>query len=202
MQFCVSSNFFSHLLMNRILRNRTVLIYFLTLLISCSSTARLYGTDDKSRIYSGTLDDFTYNSVKQLLTAQTALPLKDTIIIKYDYNIGSCWALLDQKDDNYIQGFITRHKERVQTLLATRPNISVFDFKEPGNNLNKIKKWDTSIIVDSSRQLMKLVFKERSTCGNSMIVLPDRRFVFIRSDSHSEALDLPQDKILAYLLRN
>lgn len=73
--------------------------------------------------------------------------------------------------------FVTTHQEKVQKTLSTRQNVSVFDFREPGNNLNKIKKWDKSIIIDSSRQLFNLIFKERCACGSSIIVLPDKRFV-------------------------
>ena len=87
-------------------------------------------------------------------------------------------------------------------LQVTRPNVSVFDFRESGNNINKIKKWDSSIIIDSASQLMNILFKERSTCGNSIIVLPDKRFVFLRSDAHSEAMDITQKKMLEYLTKN
>ena len=187
--------------MTRMLGKFTVTIYLLTVLISCGSTVRLYRPDDTKKIYSGTLDDATNNSFRQFLTARTTSSLKDTIIIKYDYNNESCWELLDQKDENYILGFVTRHKERIQKIQATRPNVSVFDFREPGNNVNKIKKSNGSIIIDRSRQLMNLLFKERSICGNTIIVMPDKRFVFIRSDSHSEAMDMTQDRILEYLTK-
>ena len=99
--------------MTIIIKNFIVIIFTLTLLISCGSTAKLYKTDDKKRVYSGTLDDNTNTFLRQLLTKQNASNLKDTIIIKYDYNNEGCWDLLDQKDDNYIQGFVTRHKERI-----------------------------------------------------------------------------------------
>ena len=188
--------------MKRMLKNLIITIYCLTLLISCGSTAKLYRPDNKNRIYSGRLDDASDASLRRFLATQTTSSLKDTIIIKYDYNNGRCWELLDQKDDNYIQGFVARHRERVQNFQATRPNVSLFDFREPGNNINKIKKWDNSIIIDSSKQLMNLLFKERSICGNSIIVMPDKRFVFIRSDSHSEAMDLTQDRILEYLTKD
>ena len=149
-------------------RNFSVIIFGLTLLISCSSTARLYRHDGTKRIYSGTLDDATNASLRQLLVIQAVSSLKDTVIIKYDYNNESCWDLLDQRDDNYVQGFVTRHRERIQMLQATRPNVSILEFREPSNNLNKIKKRDSYIIIDSSRRLMNLLFKERSACGNSI----------------------------------
>jgi hypothetical protein len=98
-------------------------------------------------------------------------------------------------DNDYVMGFVTRHNQRVQKLLELRPNLSVFDFREPGDYMNKIKYWNSTIIIDSSKQLFKLIFKERTICGNSIMVLPDKQFVFIRSDSHSDILDLSQTEI-------
>ena len=183
--------------MTKFVRDIMILFFSLVLCTSCGTSAKLYKKGDKNKIYSGQLDALTYQSLQQALPVTPVL--KDTIIIKYDYNNETCWSILDQSDDNHIQGFVTRHNERVQNVFMSRPNVSVFDFREPGNNLNKIKKWNTSIIIDSTKQLYNLLFKERAACGNSIIVLPDRRFVFIRSDSHSEALNLTQDKIIEYL---
>jgi hypothetical protein len=129
------------------------------------------------------------------LNTVTNTSLKDTIIIKYDFNNETCWDLLDQKDDNHIMGFVARHQERVQHVLKTRQNVSVFNFREPGNNLNKIIKWDKSIIIDSSKQLFNLLFKDRCTCGSSILVTPDKQYIFIRSDSHFEALDMTGKQI-------
>ncbi len=183
------------------LRKLLASIYSSIVLISCGPTSTLYRADNPNKIYCGTLDEATDITLRQLLSSHTTFPLKDTLIIKYDYNNESCWNILDQADDAHIMAFVTRHKERMQVLQTSRPDVSVFNFREPGNSLNKIKKWDNSIIIDSSRQLMNLLFKERSTCGNSIIVLPDKTFVFLRSDSHSEALELTQDQLLKYLTR-
>ncbi|MDE3144637.1 MAG: hypothetical protein KGL19_10815, partial [Bacteroidota bacterium] len=62
-------------------------------------------------------------------------------------------------------------------------------------NLNKIKEWDNSILIDSTKHLFNLFFKKRCTCGSSIIVMPGKRFVFLRSDSHAEALDYTQEQI-------
>jgi hypothetical protein len=180
---------------------KTHILYFFSLFTvliiaqSCGTTSQLYRYYDKNKTYTGQLNDSIFASLKQYLTITTNSKLKDTILIKYDYNNETCWNILDQSEDDYIMGFVRRHKERVQRVLATRKNVSVFNFREPGNSLNKIKKWDNSIIIDSSRQLLNLVFKERCTCGNSIIIMPDKRFVFLRSDSHSEVLDLTQKQI-------
>ena len=176
-----------------------VTICSLVVLMSCGSAAKLYEPDHPKRIYSGTLDDAANASVRQLLASRSPSPLKDTVIIKYDYNNSACWSMLDEKDDTVIRGFITRHRQRVSALQSARPGVSVFNFREPGSKVNKIKKWDDSVLVDSSGQLMALLFRERSVCGNSIIILPDKRFVFIRSDPHSEAFDPAQDKIVEYL---
>jgi len=118
------------------------------------------------------------------------------------YNNDTCWNILDKKSAKHIKDFVRRRKERVQQVLATRHNVSVFNFREPGNNLNKIKKWDNSILIDSSKQLYNLIFIERCTCGNSIIVMPDKRFVFMRSDPHLEVLNLTQKQIEKILSKN
>jgi hypothetical protein len=176
-----------------------VLFSFVIFVESCSTASRLYRYDDKNRTYAGQLNDETFFALKQYLTNTTNTTLKDTIIIKYDYNNENCWDILDQREKEYIMDFVTTHKQRVQQILAARQNVSVFDFREPGNNLNKIKKWDNTIIIDTTKQLMNLLFKERCACGSSIIVMPDKKFVFLRSDSHSDALGLPQKKIIEVL---
>lgn len=124
--------------------NLRYFIFITTILItiySCTSIAKLYRFEDKDRIYAGQLSDSIYLTLKQFLTNTTNANLADTIIIKYDYNNEGCCSLLDQKKDDYVMAFVTTHQEKVQKTLSTRQNVSVFDFREPGNNLNKIKKW-------------------------------------------------------------
>ncbi|MEO5945938.1 MAG: hypothetical protein ABIP79_03920 [Chitinophagaceae bacterium] len=115
-------------------------IVILIITIGCSSSSQLYRSDDKDKIYSGKLSDSTFISLKQFLATSTNSQLKDTIIIKYDYNNETCWDLLDKKEDNYIKPFIPAHQERIKQVLASRQNISIFDFRKPGQNFNKIKK--------------------------------------------------------------
>ena len=124
--------------------------------------------------------------------------LKENLI---SHNNETCWDELDKRSDDYVIPFITANQERVKSLLTLRNNVSIFAFREPGVNFNKIKKWDKSIIIDSDRYLFNMLFKERSTCGNSIIVLPDGRYVVIRSDSHSEAMEYSQGKIIELLTK-
>jgi hypothetical protein len=171
------------------------MITLFTMAESCSTPAKMYYHSDINKTYAGQLNDSVYNAVKKYLVNTTSQNLKDTILIKYDYNNETCWDMLDQREDEHIMGFVTRHQQRIQYVRATRPHVSVFDFREPGKRLNKIKKFDQSIIIDSNKQLFKLLFKERCTCGSSIMIMPDKRFVFLRSDSHSEILYLTQMQI-------
>ena len=181
---------------------KLAVLFFISLyMLGCTPTRKLYRSNDKNKVSSEKLSDSTFANLKQFLTSITKTQLKDTIIIKYDYNNETCWDELDKRSDDNVKSFITWNQERVKSLLALRDNVSIFAFREPGNKLNKIKKWDKSIIIDSDRYLFNLLFKERSTCGNSIIVLPDGRYVFVRSDSHSEAMEYSQEKIIELLTK-
>ena len=174
----------------------------LTIFQFCSVNSKLNSQKDNNKIRTGQLNDSTFLAVKKYLTRGTATILKDTIIIKYDYNYESCWDILDQSEADHIMGFVKRHQERVKRFLLTRQNVSFFAYREPGNSLNKIKKWDNTILIDSSKRLFRLVFNERQNCGNSILLLPDKRFIYLRSDSHTEILDLTQEQIDQYLTKN
>ena len=177
-------------------------LFFISLyMLGCTPARKLYRSNDKNKVSSEKLSDSTFANLKQYLTSITKTQLKDTIIIKYDYNNETCWDLLDQEKDDYVNLVISSRMDRVKKIESERNNVSIFAFREPGDKFNKIKKWDKSIIIDSDRYLFNLLFKERSTCGNSIIVLPDRRYVFIRSDSHSEAMEYSQEKIIELLTK-
>lgn len=90
------------------------LIAILGFIVSCNIISKMYHFDDNNRIYKGQLSESAFNTLSQFLTANSNSKLKDTIIIKYNYNNETCWDLLDTKDDIYIMGFETRNKERVE----------------------------------------------------------------------------------------
>ena len=181
--------------------NDYALLLCILLFSGCTSIpiAPLYLGNNNNRISSGSLNQSTYDSLKKFLRQYSATGLKDTLIIKYDYNNESCWEQLDLMNYNYVQEVIASHSEKIKRVMSSRANVSVFDFREPGSRINNLKRWDRAIIIDSSKVLLNLVFKERTRCGNSIIVLPDKQYLFLRSDSHSEALDLSQAKIAGYL---
>lgn len=180
-------------------RNLILIACILMLNQSCGTTSQLYRCNGINKMYTGQLTNFGFEGLQQYLTQITKSTLKDTIIIKYDYNHESCWDMLDQKDDTYIMNIVTKRKEKIQDVVRTRQNVSVFNFREPGNSFNKIKKWDNSIILDSSKYLLNLLFQKRYICGNSIIVMSDKRFVFMPSDPHFEALDFTHNQMVQIL---
>ncbi len=88
-----------------------------------------------------------------------------------------------------------QQQQRIQRALIARPGISVFTFREAGNRINKLKKWDQTLLIDQSGILRKWLFHKKQICGNSIILFPDRRFVYFEVDPHFVALDYKQNAI-------
>lgn len=169
---------------------------FLASITACSPPAKLYPANEK--IYAGRFPDAEFNALKGILS-QSFKQIKDTLIIRYDYNHESCWNRLDMETNEHINGVVRSRQSEIQGIISARPAVSIFSFLERGNDFNKLKKFDNSILVDSSGQLMKLAFNDKAICGNSIIVLPDAQYVFIRSDAHFDALGMSKDEILRVL---
>lgn len=176
-------------------------IFFLTVIAGFNTTSSV-ATTNKQRISAGQLTDADVRFVKAFLQSFSKTTLNDTLLIKYDFNKDACWNMLDKSKDEYIKSIVLASKERIQTTLLTRPGISIFRFRKPGDQLNKIIKWDDSILIDSTKQLYKLLLKKRTECGSSMIILPDGRFILLQTDPHMEAMDLSQQQITAILNNN
>ncbi len=176
--------------------NKFLIIFtLLTLNLSCVSNPKLYKPDSKERVLIGKLSELQFNSLNKILETNTSSSLQDTLFIKYDYNNESCWNNLDQQSKKYILQVISDRKQRKQKILKDRPNISIFNFRESGDNFNKIKDWDNEIIIDKDNKLFNLIFTQRYRCGNSIIIMPDKQFIFIRSDPHFEALEVNKKRI-------
>ena len=175
-------------------------LFLLIFVLSCTPTSKVYRTGDKEKYLVGDLTEIGYNKVKQISTLLSKTTLSDTLIIRYDYNYDSCWTVLDFQSDEYVQSVVTGRQTHIQTEIKNRPGITVFSFRENGNNISKLKKWDNTIIIDAKHELFNLLFYNRSRCGNSMIVMPDRKYILTRSDSHFDALRYTKERIGQLLL--
>ena len=167
----------------------SIILLGFVLFIGCRPQVKLYKFDDNKKISVFQLSDSSLISVKNYLHNITGKTIQDTIIIMYDYNNETCWNLGDQlRTDDEMKENTACFISKTEEYLATRPGISFFEFKEPGENFNKIKKYNNSILTDKNLELYHFFFKERCVCGNSILILPDGRYIFTRSDAHINAL--------------
>jgi hypothetical protein len=184
--------------------------FSIALLIGSCSSGHYFVKPKAGKYEVGVLTNEGYNAAKQILASYTNLPLKDTIIIKYNYNnMTTCWNALDNKWGELSNDSIQKIKISLSSkdgyyhkIASARPMVSVFYFKEPGSNFNKIIKWNTDFITDNNKQLLKLLFANKSNCGNSIIILPNKKFVFINGDPHFEVLRYSAKEIEAFLVQS
>ncbi|RYG50842.1 MAG: hypothetical protein EOO01_09785 [Chitinophagaceae bacterium] len=181
--------------------NRTALIVVLSLLLMAHLPAAAQTGRVEYKITTRTLDPAGLATLKSFLAKHSSSRIQDTILIKYDFNKESCWDVLDTQSDEQVKQVLEQHGSWVKTAVESRPFISVFEFREPGNKINKLKKWDQHIMIDSTRELYKLVFNKKTTCGSSAIILPDGRFIVVHSDAHFEALIFTKDRIAEALAK-
>lgn len=184
------------------MKAKIYLTLFVVLFISSNSKAQVYTHGDKDRIIKGELNEPDYAHLKQILLENTKTILQDTLIIKYDYNNETCWMFLDKKSDDDIASSISIRQDQVRNVSQNRKGVSIFKFKEKGSNLSKVVERDSSIFLDRKKQLFRLLFKKRSTCGNSIIILPGRKFILLRSDSHFEAMNYTRDQMIDILAKD
>jgi len=176
-----------------------ILPVLIVIFIGCKSASHIEQASDKENIYFGYITNLTYDQLKQFLSSEN-IPVNDTVIIKYEYNGETCGSRYELPDDT-IRAYNLKRQNYIQQKMIGRPNISVYRFREPGRDINKRVELDNFIIVDKKLFLFKTFFKKRYTCGSSIIIMPDRRFVMIRRDSHFDALEFTQGEIAEVLNR-
>ena len=168
--------------------------FIIFLFLSFKASAQSFG---KKSVHELTATEFAH--LKQVLTTYSKLPLQDTIIIKYDYNNESCWDRLDEMNDAYVMRVVDAAKTRMKKAIAARPQTSFFEFREKGLQINKLKYWNDMILVDEGDQLREILFKKKRQCGNSAIVLPDRKYILVSGDAHFMSLEYSREMIAKLL---
>jgi len=156
---------------------------------SCQPTSRIYRENDKGKVTIGKLPEEAVAIIKQHLFNITKQELKDTILIKYEYNNETCWSISDMiYKDSVIESMIKSRITYHQTQLLKRHQVSYYHFRQPGNSFNKLVGKDKNILIDKDLVLNKLLFSEITTCGSSIIIMPDGYFILTKSDSHQQFL--------------
>lgn len=165
--------------------------------INCSSTHS--NKRSSSLGGSGKFDDQTYQNLLNLLEKYDGNKPKDTIIIKYDYQDSSCWNMLDMENQDYILKVVENSQARIKKQIDKRPSISIYRFAELGNRFNNIILLDKTILKDSNNSILNLIFANESSCGNSIIIMPGQKYIYKKSDSHFELLEISKKRIIDIL---
>ncbi|TCD26756.1 hypothetical protein EZ456_12425 [Pedobacter psychrodurus] len=161
------------------IKNTIILLIFSCIVVACagSKTASKKGKQ-KDRFSLAKVD-----SVRDYLSAISNKPVKDTVIIKYDFNYESCWNALDEQPDNYIARIIISTNDFISKYKIAHPGTSVYQIKESGKNFNKLVLWNNKILTDGG-YLRKNIFTKKTTCGTSLVLYPDGSYKFFYSDPH------------------
>ena len=141
----------------------------------------------------GILTPDQFSSLKEFLISKN-LKIKDTIFIKYDFNKESCWNLLDGQGIEKIEMIKLRFQKHISDFNAQHKDAITYNFREPGNKINKLKLLDNTIVIDDLLFLKNLLFKNRKVCGTSAVILNDGSFLLNFGDAHFEILDLLYQK--------
>jgi hypothetical protein len=174
------------------------LFLFSILIYSCSP--KLYVDEDK-RYQAGTLTDAQIDSLHSFLKQNERLVLKDTIIIKYDFNKDGCWNDLSYQNAEFLNNVRWTFQKNILEKAEARPKVAIYQYRELGESFSPVKSKGLEIETDPGF-LKKLLFKENTSCGTSAIILPDGKFLLVKSDPQFSALLLNAKDIEKKLLEN
>ncbi|MEH3115524.1 hypothetical protein [Pedobacter terrae] len=173
-------------------------LLLLTLVYACSP--KLY-VDENKRYQAGTLSEAQIDSLHAFLKQNERLALKDTIIIKYDFNKDVCWNDLSYQNAEFLNNVRWAFQKNIQEKAEARPKVAIYQYREEGESFSPIKSKGLEIETDSGF-LRKLLFREVTTCGTSAIILPNGKFLLVKSDPQFSALILNAKEIEIKLQEN
>ncbi|WP_412467741.1 hypothetical protein [Pedobacter sp. KLB.chiD] len=174
-------------------------LFFLSALIYACSP-KLY-VDENKRYQAGTLSDTQIDSLHTFLKQNERLTLKDTVIIKYDFNNDPCWNALSYQNAEFLNNVRWAFQKNIQEKAEARPKVAIYQYREEGESFSPIKSKGLEIETDSGF-LRKLLFKEATSCGTSAIILPNGKFLLVKSDPQFSALILNAKDIETKLREN
>ena len=181
------------------IKPRLFTFIFLSLfLYACSP--KLY-VDEKKRYQAGTLTEAQIDSLHTFLKQNERLALKDTIIIKYDFNKDGCWKDLSYQNAEFLNNVRWAFQKNIQEKAEARPKVAIYQYREEGKSFSPVKSKGLEIETDPGF-LKKLLFNEATTCGTSAIVLPNGKFLLVKSDPQFSALLLNAKDIEKKLQEN
>lgn len=180
------------------LKSHLLFLFFVALIYSCSP--KLY-VDENNRYDAGSLSEKQLDSLHLFLKQNDRVELKDTIIIKYDFNNDGCWDDLRDQNTEFLNNVRWAFQKNITDKAQKRPAVAIYQYKEVGKNFSQVKASGLEIETDSGF-LKQLLFREATTCGTSAIILPTGKFLLVKSDPQFSALLLSGKEIEEKLLQN
>ncbi|WP_316824904.1 hypothetical protein [Pedobacter miscanthi] len=181
------------------IKTQLFILLFLSIIIYACSP-KLY-VDEEKRYQAGTLTNAQIDSLHTFLKQNERLALKDTIIIKYDFNQDACWDDLKYQNSEFLNNVRWTFQKNILEKAEARPKVAIYQYREVGERFSQIKSKGLEIETDPGF-LKKLLFKEITTCGTAAIILPDGKFLLVKSDPQFSALLLTAGDIQKKLLEN
>ena len=166
-----------------LMKHKYLLLFLFTLIFQSAYKAQSFSNQKK-----GMLSSSQFSDLKAFLVSKN-LQIKATIFIKYDFNKESCWNRLDEQGNEKIEIIKMSFQKHISDFNAQHKDAIAYNFREPGNRINKLKLWDNTIIIDDLYFLKNLLFKKKRECGTSVIILNDGSYLLYFGDPHFELLD-------------
>ena len=182
--------------MKPIIKFSVLAVLSMAILAACSP--RLY-TDNPYE--AGTLATSALDSIRSFLQTNPTVKLKDTIFIKYDFNNDDCWSDLNGQNPEFMNNTRWAYQKGIQEKAYKRPQVAIYQYREVGNNFSPLRSKGLEIETDPGI-LKQLLFKVKIKCGTSAIILPNGKFLLVKSDSHFSALLLDAKQIEQKLIEN
>ncbi|MCX2574657.1 hypothetical protein [Pedobacter sandarakinus] len=172
-------------------------MFILACLLIYSCSPKLY-TDEKNRYQAGTLSDSQFDSLKTYLRQNNRAILQDTIIIKYDFNKDNCWIEIQNQNAAFLNNVRWTMQQNIIEKGKKRPMVAIYQYREIGERFSPVRSKGLEIETDSGF-LKKILFNEITTCGTSAIILPDGKYLLVKSDPQFYAISMNKEAITKQL---
>ncbi len=172
---------------HKISMKKNIFLLLIVFNLACSHSTKFYNVEKGSK----SLNEKEYLTLRNYLQKNVGYDLKDTLVIKYEFNNERCWDMLDYESDDYINGVILQQQSRIEKVSNSRKDLTILHYREPGKHFNKVVEWNRNIMIDTLKTLRTLLFHNNVICGCSAIIFPGGKYFILNSDPHFAMLDFP-----------
>ncbi|RYY69589.1 MAG: hypothetical protein EOO13_09105 [Chitinophagaceae bacterium] len=163
------------------------------MMVSLFTMGQQYNVGLQQNTVCGQLSKAQYDSIRSVLQAYQYLPLKDTLIIKYQYE-STLMVPVASENDDLIQQSITEELRMLHGAQIHRKNISLLNLMEPGGRADTLAKYNNLANVDEAGVVHRMILNENKNF-NSVILFPNRKYICINSADGWAALKLKSGEL-------